>query len=139
MKKTPTFFTLTFVWALLIVFTISARAQVTTADITGAVLDATGKIVPGATVTATNVGTSLSRTTTTNESGEYRISELPPGVYNLTVEAQNFSRAILKDLELTVGSRRTVNVDLRPGEVTETVEITADGNLIETTKSELDQ
>jgi len=53
------------------------------------------KVVPGTTVTATNKATNASRSTTTNESGEYTITQLPPGQYGVTVEAQGFSKALL--------------------------------------------
>jgi hypothetical protein len=113
--------------------------QRTTADITGTVVDTTGKVVPNATVTVTNTGTNFTRTITTDESGSYNITELPPGIYNVSVEAQSFSKSVLKDLELNVGSQRTVNIELKPGEVTETVEVTTEGTLIETTRSDIDQ
>jgi outer membrane receptor protein involved in Fe transport len=128
-----------FMLVALMFLTGVVQAQVTRADITGTVADATGKVVPGATVTVTNVGTGASRTTTTNDAGEYTITELAPGVYTVTVEAQSFSKSVLKDLELNVGSRRTVNIELRPGQITETVEVTSDGALIETTRSDIDQ
>lgn len=120
-------------------FSGAARAQSTTADITGTVTDSTGKVIPNAAVSVTNAGTGASKTANTNAAGEYVVTELAPGMYTVTVEASGFSKSLLKDLELTVGSRRTVNVELKPGAVTETVEITADGAFIETTKSEIDQ
>jgi hypothetical protein len=135
-------FKLTLLRSLLVVmflFAASVQGQVITADVTGAVADSTGKVVPGATVTITNVGTGASRTTTTNESGEYTITELTPGMYTVTVEAQSFSKSVLKDLELNVGSRRTINIELKPGQITEVVEVSTEGALIETTRSDLDQ
>jgi hypothetical protein len=115
------------------------QAQVTTADITGTVTDGTGKIVPGATVTLTNNATGATRTTTSNDSGEYTITQVPPGMYSLTVEAQSFSKSLLKDLELNVGAKRTQNIELKPGQITEVVQVTSDGALIETTTSDIDQ
>lgn len=123
----------------LMLFTLSAQGQVTTADVTGSVTDSAGKVVPGATVTVTNVGTGASRTVTTDESGSYIVTDLAPGMYTITVEAQSFSRSVLKDLELNVGSRRTINIEMRPGQISEVVEVTSDGALIETTRSDLDQ
>jgi hypothetical protein len=66
------------------------------------------------------------------------LTELAPGRYSVTVEAPSFSKALLEEIELNVGNRQTVNFDLKPGSVTETVEVTAEGNLIETTRSDLD-
>ncbi|HSK70390.1 MAG TPA: carboxypeptidase-like regulatory domain-containing protein [Pyrinomonadaceae bacterium] len=125
--------------AAIAAFTISAAAQVTTAGITGTVLDETGKVVPGATVTVTNLGTRAARTAVTDSSGSYTITELQPGRYEVSVEAQSFSKSVLRDIELNVGARRTVNIDLKPGQITEVVEVTSEGALIETTRSDLDQ
>ncbi len=114
-----------------------ASAQVATGDLTGRVLDPGGAVVPGATVTARNTGTGLSRTATTNEDGEYTITQLPPGAYEVTVEAKGFSKSLLKDLQVLVGTKQTRNIELKAGAVTETVEITTNSVAIETTKSDI--
>ena len=131
---------LTRISLLLIFIAISSGivcAQVTTADITGRVLDTQGRVVTGATVTATNKGTGQSRTATTNDSGDYTITQLPPGKYDVTVEAPNFSKALAQDFELNVGAKVTQNFELKPGEVTATVQVTSEGTQVETTKSEI--
>ena len=79
--------------ALFLFLVSPAMAQVTTGDIVGRVVDSTEKTVPGATVTATNKGTGQTRSATTNESGEFSITDLPPGKYDITVEAPSFSKA----------------------------------------------
>ncbi|HEX2491823.1 MAG TPA: TonB-dependent receptor, partial [Blastocatellia bacterium] len=114
-----------------------AAAQVATGDITGRVVDPSGSVVPGATVTARNTGTGLTRAVTTNSDGDYTIPQLPPGVYEITVEARGFSRAVLKDAQVLVGARETRNFDLKAGAVTETVNVTTDVAAIETTKSDI--
>jgi hypothetical protein len=129
--------TLSIACFLMACFVVPTLAQVTTADITGRVLDQNGAAVPGATVTATNTGTGQSRVTQSNDEGNYTLSELVPGTYDVTVEAANFSKAAVKGLELNVGVSRTINVDLKPGAITETVDVTSDLVTIETTKSEL--
>ena len=116
---------------------VPALAQVTTADITGRVIDAQGNSVVGATVTARNTGTGLSRAVKTGDEGDYTITQLPPGVYEISVEAAGFSRAIQREYELNVGTKPTLNFELKPGGVTETVEVTGDAPLIETTRSEI--
>ena len=88
-------------------------------------------------VTATRQGTGAFRTATTNDSGDYTITNLPPGKYDITVESANFSKALAKDFELNVGATVTQNFVLKPGSVTATVEVTSEGNPIETTTSEL--
>ncbi len=112
-------------------------AQVNTGDITGRVTDAQARVVAGATVTATNKGTGAARTATTNDAGEYTITQLPPGKYDLTVEAKNFSKSLAQDFELNVGAKVTQNFELKPGEVTATVQVTSEGTLVETTTSEI--
>ncbi|MFN2415561.1 MAG: TonB-dependent receptor domain-containing protein, partial [Pyrinomonadaceae bacterium] len=112
-------------------------AQRVNADLTGRVLDQNGAAVTNATVTARNLGTSAQRTAQTNEDGEYVVREMPPGRYEITVEAANFSKALVRDLELNIGTTSTLNFDLKPGQLTETVEVAAGGVLVETTRSDL--
>lgn len=129
-KALPTF-------VIMLFLAIAALAQRTTADIVGNVIDSAGNPVAGATVTATNVGTTASRSITTNSSSAFRIVNLPPGVYDITAEAQSFSKSIVKGLELNVGSDMSINVEIKPDQITEVVEVTAEGTLIQTTRSEI--
>ena len=124
--------------ALIILFVFTAVAQTTTASITGRVVDGLGNVVPNATVTATDKGTGQIRSVVTDSDGAFTITALVPGRYSATVEAQSFSKALLEDLELNVGTTQTLNFELKPGSVTETVNVTADQQLIETTRSDLD-
>ncbi len=125
------------VLALLICITVPGYGQVTSGDITGRITDSQGNVVPGATVAATNKGTGAVRTTTTDGGGEYTIAQLPAGKYDVTVEARTFSKALLQDFELNVGAKPTLNLELKPGELAEIVNVTSEAALIETTKSEL--
>jgi len=125
------------VFVLSTVFVISTNAQVTTGTITGRVVDTQGRVVAGATVTATNKGTGQARTATTNDEGDYIIAELPPGKYDVTVEAKSFSKSLLQDFELNVGAKTTQNFELKPGEVSATVNVSADTAPLETTKSDI--
>ena len=120
-----------------IVLAAPAFAQVTTGTITGRVSDTQGRVVPGATVTETNKGTGQARSANTSDSGDYTIAELPAGKYDVTVEAKSFSKALLQDFELNVGAKVTQNFELKPGEVTATVQVTSEGAPVETTKSEI--
>ncbi|QYO62966.1 carboxypeptidase-like regulatory domain-containing protein [Leptolyngbya sp. 7M] len=116
----------------------AVEAQVTTASMTGRVVDANGNVVAGAKVVVTNRGTGAERTTTTGNDGEFVVTSLPPGRYNVSAEAQSFSRSLIEDVELNVGSRQNVNFTLQPGSIEETVTITTTPPLVETTRSELD-
>ena len=120
-----------------LIFAVPVAAQVTTADITGRVLDQNGAAVANATVTARHTGTGQERSAQSGEQGNYTIAELPPGNYDITAEAPNFSKAVLKGREVNVGTTVTVNFDLKAGQITEVVNITADALHIETTRSDL--
>lgn len=136
MRKAIELITLSIVVSVFFVAQISAQA--TTASVTGRVVDGQGNVVPGAKVTAKNRATGSERTAITSSDGDYLIPELAPGRYDITVEAQSFSRALVEDLELNVGARQTINIDLKPGNVSETVTVTMDVPLVETTRSEID-
>lgn len=116
---------------------VPVMAQVTTADITGRVLDQNGAAVAGANVTARNAGNGQERSAQSDQQGNYTIAELLPGTYDISVEAPNFSKAVVKGREVNVGSTVTLNFDLKPGQITEVVNITSDQLQIETTRSDL--
>src|SRR5215471_7210719 len=82
----------------------AAHAQVdyTTATLKGTVLDPQGAVISGATVSATNSATAVSKTTKSGSDGSYQISALPPGSYQITFSSQGFSKVVAK-MELTVG------------------------------------
>ena len=112
------------------------QTQSNAADIQGFVRDSTGAVVANATVTVRNPGTNLSRTTTSNDEGNYRIVNLPPGDYEITVEASNFKKAVLTRLALTVGQSADVDITLEPGQISESVTISdATSEIVETTKT----
>ncbi|MDQ3750514.1 MAG: TonB-dependent receptor [Acidobacteriota bacterium] len=125
--------------ALMILFVFTATAQTTTASITGRVVDGLGNVVPNARVTATDKGTGQTRSVVTDTDGAYTLTGLAPGRYSATVEAQSFSKALLEDFELNVGATQTLNFGLKPGNVSETVTVTGEQPLIETTKSDINQ
>ncbi|HEX6719315.1 MAG TPA: TonB-dependent receptor [Pyrinomonadaceae bacterium] len=125
------------VFLLVSVFIFPAYTQVSTADLTGRVTDQQGNVVPGAIVTATNKGTGVTRTATTDGAGEYTIAQLPPGKYDLSVEAKSFSKALAQDFELNVGAKTTQNFELQPGEITATVSVSAEAATVNTTTSDI--
>ncbi len=77
---------------LISVGAVFAQAQSSSADLVGNVVDQSGAVVPGATVTARNSATNISKTTTSNESGEFKIIGLPPGDYEVSAEAKTFKK-----------------------------------------------
>lgn len=112
------------------------QAQSNAADLRGFVRDPAGAVVAGATVTARNPATGLERSDTTNEEGFYQIVQLPPGDYTVTIEAQNFKRAVLSNVKLTVGQRADLDVPLEAGQITESVTISsATTEVVETSRT----
>jgi hypothetical protein len=113
-----------------------AQAQSNAADLQGFVRDPQSAVVIGATVTARNPATNFSRNTTTNDDGYYQIVSLPPGEYEITVEAPNYKKAVVPSYKLTVGARADLDVTLEIGQITEIVNITSeDQPVIETTRT----
>jgi hypothetical protein len=112
-------------------------AQTTTGQIRGTVRDKTGAAVPGTTVTVTDTERSTTRTATADEAGGYVVPNLPPGVYKVHATAQGFNSVELPNIEVEVATDLTVDFDLPPGSVTETVVVSAEAPLINTTSSTL--
>jgi hypothetical protein len=122
--------------AISVLFIATAYSQVSTADITGTVLDQNGAAVAGANVAVSTAATGLKRQAVTADTGDYSVSLLPPGDYEVRVEASGFATVVQK-VSLVVGQRQTLNFTLRPGAVTEVINVTAEVPLIETTRSEI--
>jgi hypothetical protein len=100
-------------------------AQSATGQITGSVKDATGAVVPGATVTVISELTGSKRETITGKAGDYVIPLLPVSVYTLTAQLQGFRAAKRTGIRLNVDQVVRVDLDLQTGELTETVEVQA--------------
>jgi len=120
---------------LCITFALSAFGQSSTGTIVGTVSDSTGAVVAGSVVTATNTSTSSKREVTTNEQGEYTVSQLPVGSYQITVSAQGFKTFEQSGIILRVQQQARVDVSLQLGAVNESVSVTADAALVEATSS----
>ena len=108
----------------------------TTAAVAGIVSDPTDSAVPRAKVMVTNTETGLNRETTSDNRGEYRFGLLPPGNYEIKVEAQGFSPLSRKDVQLTVGEDLDLNLKLVLGSASQVVEVQSAVPLIETERSQ---
>ena len=117
--------------SLFFLVTAAASAQ-TFGEITGQVTDASGALVAGATVTATNTATSGNRITTSNEAGIYSFPSLQPGQYIVKVEAKGFRAVSKTGIELQVQQTARVDFSLEVGAVTELVEVSASGAILTT-------
>jgi len=113
------------------------QAQVLYGSIVGNVTDSTGAIVPGAVVSIKQVETNQSRETATNEAGGYTFATIPSGTYILKVTKQGFSTATENQVSVTINTVTRVDVTLKPGEVTETVEVTSETALLQTDRSDV--
>lgn len=108
--------------------------QAATATIEGIVTDQNNAVVPGAKVTVKNVDTGLTREITTDSSGIYRITALPPGTYQIAASGQGFAENKYGSVTLTVGQKLNLDLALRVN-VSEAVEITSQAPALETTRT----
>ncbi len=105
-------------------FSLLAFAQETAGTIEGTVSDATGARVPNATVKVE--GSAFTRTTTAGDDGFFRLRQVPPGVYKVTVGASNFSSSVAESVTVVLGKATELSFALKAGSVTEAVTITSD-------------
>lgn len=122
--------------AMFLSLAAGAAAQTETGRITGVVSDATGGILPGATVTAKHSGTGATRTLATDSSGQFVFANLQPGPYELVVELSGFNSNTAK-LVLTVGSAANVDVKLDIAGARENVNVVAERPTINVVNSEV--
>ncbi|HEY3381018.1 MAG TPA: TonB-dependent receptor [Vicinamibacterales bacterium] len=116
----------------LLALAVPAVAQLQLATIQGTVTDQTGGVLPGVTVTATNTGTRVARSTVTNERGVYRLPSIEPGVYDVTVELQGFGKLSRPKVDIEVGATLGLNFTLQPGAIAETITVTGEAPMVQT-------
>jgi hypothetical protein len=114
-----------------------ARAQTVQGVITGTVFDPSGAVLPGATVTIINEGTSVSQSTTTDRDGSYRFPLVPPGTYTVQVKATGFAEYLRKNVTVDPSQAVSLDVTLEVGKATQTVEVTSQAPLVQTSTSDL--
>ena len=112
-------------------------AQVNTGRILGTVRDQSGAVIPNATVVITEVQTNTTHTLTTNEEGQYLLPALPPGLYKVRASLGNFRTTERSGIQLEVGKDALIDFDLKPGQVTEVMEVTTGAPIVETTNDVL--
>ncbi len=120
---------------LLLAVSVSVRAAINRGNIEGTVTDPQGAVVPGVTVTVTNVDTNVTTTSPTNEAGYYLVPELVPGPYTARFEITGFQSVDTTGIEVIAGRTHRVDAQLSLGLVTETVEVTSAAPLLETAAS----
>ena len=110
----------------------AALGQIGTSTITGRVSDASGAVVPNVSVVVVNTGTNFQFTAVTNADGLFRVQSLQPGPYRVTFEAAGFKRLIRDAVEVRASATRPVDAILEVGAVSESVEVKANSQLLET-------
>ena len=125
-KRLPVFFVIFFSCSIL------ALAQSNRGGISGTVFDSTGAVVPGATVTITNVATNQEIKVITSEAGTYSVPLLEPVTYNVTVELKGFKTWVKKDVKVDTAIVATVNATLETGELTTQIVVQAETAAVNT-------
>ena len=124
-------------WLAIFLMSLPAWSQATSASINGTVMDPNGAAVPGAQILIQNIDTNYKQTASSNETGLYSASQLPPGHYSVTAQREGFRKSVQTGLVLTVGQIATLNISLQMGDVKEEVTVTANAELINVTTAEL--
>ena len=124
---------------MLLLFGLSAHAQLTTGTITGTVTDSSGAAIPGATIAVKNVDTGASRNSVAGPSGRYEIPNLPVGKYEVTASIAGFQTSVRTGIELTVGRTAVVDHTLQVGEVAQSVTVSGEATMLETTTATVSQ
>ena len=126
-----------FLLLLLFLFTgaSASKAQQLTATLSGEVMDSTGAVIPNATVTVTLTTTNAVRTVQSDGSGNYVVTSLPAGIYNVTVSSKGFETYVAKNVVLNVAEKRGLNIQLKTGSTSTTVTVEAAAINVDTESS----
>ena len=127
-------------WAfalILVAWSAPLAAQSTTGTVQGTVRDNQDGVVPGATATIRNIQTNASRTLVTDGNGNYRFLNVPIGEYELIVEMPGFSKYVRSGITLSLNQDAVIDVQIQPATVSESVQVTADAPLLNTTTPEI--
>ncbi len=130
------------VTAVLLVLFLSAQplqAQVDTGTILGTIADASGAPINGAKVTVTNEGTGVALSSTTGADGFYKFTPLRIGSYKVTASFQGFQTTTITSIEVNVGADVVINFSLKPGAVTQSVEVVATVPVLQTQNAAVGQ
>jgi outer membrane receptor protein involved in Fe transport len=118
-------------------WSVGAMGQATAGSVLGTVRDSTSAVVPGATVTITDVGKGTKKSMKTDATGNYSFPSLIPGTYSISVEMNGFKRSVRQNFQLDIDQKADLDFTLEPGGASETVEVTTAAPLIKVDSSEL--
>ena len=117
----------------------AAQAQVSTGSLGGSITDPNNAIVPGASISVRNEATGVEQKTTSSDAGLYVFPTLNPGIYGVSVEKPGFKRGTRGNIEIRIAQRLDLNLQLEVGDVQQTVTITGEAPLLETSTPERGQ
>lgn len=140
MSRLPVFRAISFAVCFLSLLLLSgpSYAQISgTGAISGTVTDAAGAVVPGASITVTNLATGLTRHATSSGSGDYSIQILPPGNYRVDISKEGFATSDFPSIVVNVTQITTINPKLTVGSTSQTVKVAATGQMLQTQSSTL--
>src|SRR3984893_1544653 len=120
-----------------LLFSLSAFSQGNFGRILGIVTDQSGGVISGATVIVLDTQRGVSRTLTTDEAGAYNAPTLIPGTYTVRVEAKGFKKLERQNLVVEVGKEVRVDLTVQPGEQSQTIMVTGEPPMVETTNATL--
>jgi hypothetical protein len=121
---------------IVLAFSAPVRAQAVNATLLGAVTDSSGAPVGNAKITITETNTGISRTSQTNESGNYVVPDLPPGTYTVTAELSGFKRASRPAIDVVVNTSGRVDLVLQPGNISETITVEEETPVLQTERAD---
>ncbi len=125
--------------AILLGFSAPVIGQAINATLLGTVTDASGAVVAGAKITVTEMKTGVVHSVTTNDSGNYQLSDLAPGQYEVAAESQGFKKAVHSGVSVLVNTDTRINLVLQPGTAQETVIVTSELPLLQTDRADIGQ
>src|SRR5262245_60831139 len=113
-----------------------AAAQVAVGTLLGNVSDESGGAIPGATITATEVRTNISRTAVSNQAGAYTFNNTPPGIYRVEGELVGFKKFTRENVEVSVNTTIRVDIQLAVGTLEESVIVTGEAPMLQTDRTD---
>ena len=123
--------------SFLLALSVGMTAQTSTTSVRGTVTDKSGAMIAGAKVTLSNPQRGFKWSTTTSPAGAYEFLQLTPATYTLTIEAPGFRKSVQTNVELLVNTPATLNATLQVGAVSETIEVSAEGSIVNTTDASI--
>lgn len=128
-------------WLVVAMFAIltpnQGTAQTSAGSISGLVSDSSGAVIPGVNIQVTDIDRNVSFESSSNQSGFYMVTPLPPGRYRIRAQTEGFRSYVLEPFPITTQQKANLNIALELGQVTESVTVTGSAQLIETTNSTL--